>query len=377
MLVEPVQRISRYSMLLKEIIQLTPKDHQDYCSLRAAYIKIKEIATMADDDPTKTATMFLNLYQAIADSPCSLINQKRSLIGHLDAIEMHRETNKLTRAVSLFLFSDKVLIASRSSNDAKEIDIDELVDMGQTRTRLTLSKKAKYKNYGLSFKGWADIETIDILEGVTECPGSFILSATFIPDIQNDNDYPNINSFEKYCYKGPRLYTVLAPTESYSSSQMDESLGKLHNFMHLYRRTKALAKQHDKNDKTLYKSWKNNTAYINSYTVDTYNKSKYKNDCVLIYVDDTSFSIKDIFNRLSPATPSIIGLIQPEDSKGFRFSLSTKYDISNWSRTRPIQQTNDFESVFWNNRECYVNVIIEIDSLIKYELCSYICESTY
>lgn len=70
-LVEPVQRISRYSMMLREILQLTPEEHSDFRGLKLACEKAREIATMADDDPTKTATMFLNLYQAIKDSPVS------------------------------------------------------------------------------------------------------------------------------------------------------------------------------------------------------------------------------------------------------------------------------------------------------------------
>lgn len=72
-LVEPVQRISRYSLMLREILHLTPKDHPDYSGLKAACEKAREIATMADDNPTKTATMFLNLYQAIKESPVSSV----------------------------------------------------------------------------------------------------------------------------------------------------------------------------------------------------------------------------------------------------------------------------------------------------------------
>lgn len=68
-LVEPVQRISRYSMMLRDILQLTPEEHPDYRGLKLACEKAQEIATMADDDPTKIATMFLNLYQGIKDSP--------------------------------------------------------------------------------------------------------------------------------------------------------------------------------------------------------------------------------------------------------------------------------------------------------------------
>jgi hypothetical protein len=59
-------------MMLREILQLTPIEHPDYIGLQIACEKAKEIATMADDDPTKVATMFLNLYQSIKDSPVSL-----------------------------------------------------------------------------------------------------------------------------------------------------------------------------------------------------------------------------------------------------------------------------------------------------------------
>lgn len=59
--------------MLREILHLTPKDHPDYSGLKAACEKAREIATMADDNPTKTATMFLNLYQAIKESPVSSV----------------------------------------------------------------------------------------------------------------------------------------------------------------------------------------------------------------------------------------------------------------------------------------------------------------
>jgi hypothetical protein len=37
--------------------------------LKSACDKAKTIATMADDNPTKKATLFLSLYQSIKDSP--------------------------------------------------------------------------------------------------------------------------------------------------------------------------------------------------------------------------------------------------------------------------------------------------------------------
>lgn len=144
---------------------------------------------MADDNPTKKATLFLSLYQSIKDSPvrtlnffclvantynsffplffkCSLINQKRSLITHLDAIEIHRVTNKPTRAVTIFLFTDKILIASRPSIEAKGFDIKDLLTSSTHQPQQKISNNhTKRRDYFLKFKGWADIESIEIFDG--------------------------------------------------------------------------------------------------------------------------------------------------------------------------------------------------------------------
>ncbi|KAG2200842.1 hypothetical protein INT47_001373, partial [Mucor saturninus] len=202
-LVEPVQRISRYAMMLRDILQLTPEDHSDFRGLNQACEKAKEIATMADDDQTRTATMFLSLYQSIKDSPvrdvsCSLINQKRSLIAHLDATEIHRVTNKPTRAVSLFLFTDKILVASKSCMDAKEIILDELLTSPSSTSTFSFPNTSSKNEKGLKFKGWADIESMSLVNGLTE--DSLILSASKLQT-------SNMTSFEKYFSKGLRLFS--------------------------------------------------------------------------------------------------------------------------------------------------------------------------
>lgn len=357
-LVEPVQRISRYSMMLREILQLTPEDHPDYRGLKAASEKAKEIATMADDNPTKTATMFLNLYQGIKDSPCSLINQKRSLVAHLDATEIHRVTNKPTRAVSLFLFTDKILVASRSSIDAKEIDLNELLDPTHTITptssnsaSLLFSTKKIEKSHGLKFKGWADIESIDMFDGVPDRPGSFILSATTVQETKI-NDVSNITSFENYFYKGPRLFSVI-PQTTFTRTKKTELMDKAAHFRSLYQKTRALAKQYEHADRTYHKLWKGVPTFCNVYNENTYVSAKYKNDTALIYVDDDSMDTDKLFPQTSSLfNPWIIGLIQPEDLKGFRFNICTRTNFPRHQpldKNKPSEQTIDFESIFWNN----------------------------
>ncbi|KAI8081898.1 uncharacterized protein B0P05DRAFT_538523 [Gilbertella persicaria] len=353
-LVEPVQRISRYSMMLRDILQLTPEDHHDYQGLKAACEKAREIATMADDDPTKTATMFLNLYQSIKDSPCSLINQKRSFIAHLDAIEIHRVTNKPTRAVTIFLFTDKILVASRSSIDAKGIDIQQILEYSNPMSPTSLfsgnNKDNRADKHQLRFKGWADIESIEMFEGVPERPGSFILSATNIPEIHRD-EMSNLTSFEKYFYKGPRLYSVIPQKDEMSSRlKRTEYVEKSVEFRTVYQKTRALMKQYDvPENKVYHKLWKGTFTFCNIYySQESYLDAKYKNDFALIYVDNDQIQLETLFpSQSSLYHPWVIGLVQPEEMKGFRFNICSKLRFS--SSTTHTDPTIDFESIFWNN----------------------------
>ncbi|KAL7308153.1 hypothetical protein PS15m_012042 [Mucor circinelloides] len=361
-LVEPVQRISRYSMMLRDILQLTPKDHADYHGLVAACEKAREIATMADDDPTKTATLFLNLYQAIKDSPCSLINQKRSLIAHIDAIEIHRVTNKPTRAVSIFLFTDKILVASRSSIDSKEIDLQQLLDNSNpvcptnssSASLLRSSIHHKVEKPQLKFKGWADVESIEMFEGVADRPGSFVLSATAVPELTRDQ-VSNITSFEKYFYKGPRLFSIIPIRDEISCTKSRKTayMEKINTFRTVYQKTRALMKRYElATDKVYQKTWNGMPSFCNIYDQDSYITAKYKSDTTIVYTDDSEISIEALFSsRNALYNPWIVGLIQPEDMKGFRFNICTKTNLTMSQQLfkKSTEQTIDFESIFWNN----------------------------
>ncbi|KAG0743566.1 hypothetical protein G6F57_000049 [Rhizopus arrhizus] len=150
-LMEPVQRISRYSMMLKNILSLTPSDHPDYWGLKWACDKSREIAIMDDDDTTKKITLLMTLYQIIKDSPVN-----------------------------------KILVASRSCC----FDIEQLENKALKNTA---------KNT-LKFKGWADIKSIELSVGLPGHEGWFILSA-----IKKEED---VSTFERYFHKGPKLFFI-------------------------------------------------------------------------------------------------------------------------------------------------------------------------
>lgn len=273
------------------------------------------------------------------------------LITHVDAVEIHRVTNKPTRAVTLFLFTDRIMVASKSSIDSKEINLQQLLDPSSNPVIPTSSSSASLLSTNhsqphsstikqpLKFKGWADVESIEMFEGVPDRPCSFILSATHLAE----SGRSDLTSFERYFYKGPRLFQVKSPST-------------LKDFLGLYQRTRAFNKKRNDGDALYHKMWHDIPAYCNTYSLQNYMKSNYKNDILVIYTDDQDIvDIQDILPFHSQLYhPWIVGIIQPEKLKGFRFQIYTKIQFSNYHRyytnsSASKEQTIDFEHIFWNN----------------------------
>jgi hypothetical protein len=190
---------------------------------------------------------------------------------------------------------------------------------------------------------------------ITERPGSFILSATTIPEMKRD-DMPSVTSFEKYFYKGPRLFSVIPQRDETSSTKKASYIEKSAQFRSIYQKTRALTKRYDSCDKIYHRLWKNVPTFCNVYSQEGYIKARYKNDSAIIYVDgDQIIQTEDLLSSRSALfNPWVVGLIQPEEMKGFRFNICTKMNLSPHvpKKTKLGEQTIDFESIFWNNSKC-------------------------
>jgi hypothetical protein len=96
MLAQPGQRITRYTMLLTKILKHTDPADKNHASLIAALKKADEIATLADDSPTKLAKIFFNMHRSIQNCPvtsfsfffacpyCSYLVINMHSIAHVD-----------------------------------------------------------------------------------------------------------------------------------------------------------------------------------------------------------------------------------------------------------------------------------------------------
>lgn len=128
---------------------------------------------------------------------------------------------------------------------------------------------------------------------------------------------------------------------------------KLNKFKAIYQQTRALMKQYEStHDKTYHKVWKGIPSFCNSYSLESYSKAKYKNDTVLVYVDaEDEIDVDSLFlSRSMMFSPWVIGLVQPEHMRGFRFNICAKINLLGTQHfVKQGEQTIDFENIFWNN----------------------------
>ncbi|KAI9491504.1 hypothetical protein BDB00DRAFT_485207 [Zychaea mexicana] len=355
LLSEPVQRITRYTMMIKAILNHTSPQHRDYMPLTRAYVKACGIASMADDDATKLATTCHVLQQSVKNAPCSLVNQNRSFIAHLDADEIHRVKGKPKRPVTLFLFADKLMIAERPNYSCRGID---LCDNGKSQDSFPMWNLKR--DPMLKFRGWIDIEQVQIFEGAPDSPNSFVL---FASDTQKQEysrgrgPAPTTESHEDYFRRGLRLFSVASHDDN-----DQESLQRTAEFVNDFQKAQALAKRYGPNDQSYHRLWCESNVYSNIYDTTSYTHANYKHNIAVVYVEEeTSVNLRPLFRGGSTA-PWIVALVlQAAGRQGFRYHIWSKIplhpdrEILESIPLAPKQVNVDgkpnhiFGCVFWNN----------------------------
>ncbi|KAI8878171.1 Dbl homology domain-containing protein, partial [Backusella circina FSU 941] len=164
----PGQRVGRYTMYFKELIKHTTDDHVDLPGLRQALVKAENIANMTEEIHTQIMKIFRRLLQSIQHCPESLISFQRRFVSYIDATEIDVQTSKPIQYVTLFLFSDKVMLVRRPASDVDGLDLcglDQRMDNNGSdhRTEFFIPKEA---NTGkLKFIGWANLTDLDVFTG--------------------------------------------------------------------------------------------------------------------------------------------------------------------------------------------------------------------
>ncbi|KCV68901.1 hypothetical protein H696_04320 [Fonticula alba] len=118
LLMEPVQRLTRYDMLVSNILQHWDLDSVDFRQLLAIYVQVLRAGRMIDTSTfeTKAMTETINIQRRVLDCPPTLISSTRLLLGKVAVNVLDPSDNTHTKCRGmLFLFSDAVMMAFQRS----------------------------------------------------------------------------------------------------------------------------------------------------------------------------------------------------------------------------------------------------------------------
>ncbi|KAJ1975166.1 hypothetical protein H4R34_004439 [Dimargaris verticillata] len=150
LLVMPVQRIPRYTLLLTDLLKNTPVNDPDHDLVQRALDRVHEIGQLAENQVADILTELHTIHGHVAECPASLISASRRLLVSIDATELDFSTSTILKHVTLYLFTDRIMIVERPPHIT-----------GSQST----SKKKVYK-----FLTWIDICSIEVFEATG--PGS-------------------------------------------------------------------------------------------------------------------------------------------------------------------------------------------------------------
>ncbi|KIL70247.1 hypothetical protein M378DRAFT_156324 [Amanita muscaria Koide BX008] len=170
LLMEPVQRIPRYTLLFRTMLKHMGPDDSQRAKLVEADEIASKIAQAEADEETKRAAIFYCLSTSIEGFPPELFSSSRRFIDCIDVEDVLNDAplssaassasaSVTTLHCSLFLFDDKILIIKRPGNGEKGgrtlaglDDLDKVTKSGG----IPIGKKKS----GMSCKGVVDITDI-------------------------------------------------------------------------------------------------------------------------------------------------------------------------------------------------------------------------
>ncbi|ORZ07807.1 hypothetical protein BCR42DRAFT_148074 [Absidia repens] len=388
----PAERIGHYRVFLQELIKHTGPTDPDFAHLSKSLTKIEEIASLHDDYHTKLIYLFQSMLQSIHNCPASLISQQRSLICYIDATEHEMKTLKPLNPVTLFLFTDKIMVVRRPSYesdglelcglDQKQDNADE-VSFFVRKTEIHSSKRLDRK---LKFRGWIGLNDIEIYQGVPELTSSFILMTmnTGGGSSSPETDQVLENYFQQdgvrlFCLSPPFLDSnPSSPALSSSPSPLSSSLSssalnrssssqlqptsyrsltpfstKKDDFIKQFGKTKAKLKTSD--IPTTYYFWNGHHFYANIHEMSYYHATSSKNNTALIYANNPLTDIRSILGENYEAPQTLI-VVAPSTDNHYSFFIKSRHPVANIDDNGddvymelPIEKHDEFKSSLLTN----------------------------
>ncbi|PIA18454.1 Dbl homology domain-containing protein, partial [Coemansia reversa NRRL 1564] len=88
LLIMPVQRIPRYTLLLTDLLKTIPEDDPDAARIQLALERVNEIGQLADNQVAESVAELHHIHTTIEGCPPNLISASREFIGAIDVSEI-------------------------------------------------------------------------------------------------------------------------------------------------------------------------------------------------------------------------------------------------------------------------------------------------
>lgn len=191
LIMEPVQRIPRYTMLLDGMVRNLATSDSTRSRLEEAIVLASRIANCEVDDKTKRAAVHWSLARNIDGFPAGLISVHRQFIDCIDvddfpidvlgpaamngmlspggSASLSSPNNRMLHC-TLFLFHDVIAIVKRASASSCGRflvgleDLNRLADQMKTFTEKSTSASRTNQKVELGFRGLIDITNVQVLD---------------------------------------------------------------------------------------------------------------------------------------------------------------------------------------------------------------------
>jgi len=167
LIIEPVQRLPRYSLLIDNMLSLLPSDHPSLGPLNDARGIITEICSLQSSETTERTTTVKRLQSFIASWPLHLQPTGRLItaIDYLDIMPPYNGNTSEASSSLLLLFPDCVVFLRRpSSKSVLARGVMAEVDRpgGGVATNAGSGTRRDGGGHDLQFTGWIDIADVKL-----------------------------------------------------------------------------------------------------------------------------------------------------------------------------------------------------------------------
>jgi hypothetical protein len=167
LIIEPVQRLPRYSLLIDNMVNILPPEHPSLEHLNAARDVITEICSLQSSETTERTTTVKRLQAIIASWPLSLQPTGRLItaVDFFDILPPYNDSTSEAVSSILLLFPDCVAILRRPSSKsmlARGIMAEVDRPGGGVSTASGSGTRRDGGAHDLQFLGWIDIMDIKL-----------------------------------------------------------------------------------------------------------------------------------------------------------------------------------------------------------------------